>query len=283
MKTIKKFAAWGLLLSLLISFFAPAKNVLAASSKKTIYVVSSVKVNGTTANGKENYKSSVSYNKYGLLTKINNNGSENITDTFTYDKNQRLTKFTEKIGTGDAKDINTTNYSYKNGKLCKSTRNRQDGDKVVTTYTWKNGLITSSTLVTSWLQNGKTESVTTKSSYKYKNNHVCYAKDSSNGYKNEFFITHDKKGNVTKFVYKNNSNKKAILNVSSKITYDKNKRATKIVNEFKSPFLDKAEKFTKTVTYKKITVDKKYASAIANQQWQLLNANFNSIGIGFAW
>ena len=43
------------------------------------------------------------------------------------------------------------------------------------------------------------------------------------------------------------------------------------------------DNYTKTIKYKKIKVSKKNVKLIKEQQWQLLNANLNRLGIGFAW
>ena len=71
---------------------------------------------------------------------------------------------------------------------------------------------------------------------------------------------------------------------SANITYDKSrKRMKKAKTKFHRPMMRGTDNYTKTIKYKKIKVSKKNVELIKEQQWQLLNANLNQSGIGFAW
>ena len=67
-------------------------------------------------------------------------------------------------------------------------------------------------------------------------------------------------------------------------TYDKaTKRMKKSKTRFRRSMMRGTDNYTKTIKYKKIKVSKKNVKLIKEQQWQLLNANLNRLGIGFAW
>ena len=57
----------------------------------------------------------------------------------------------------------------------------------------------------------------------------------------------------------------------------------KAKTKFHRPMMRSTDNYTKTIKYKKIKVSKKNVELIKEQQWQLLNANLNQPGIGFAW
>lgn len=241
-----------------------------AASKKTMYVVSSIKEKGVLRSfGKDSYTVKVTYTKKGLIKKINIPCKEGLVYTFTYNKKNRLTKFVEEIKNGDFKCVNTYTYTYKDGKLKTRTLKSTNGDTEKRTYDYKNGYRVLSNNITTWKENGKTETEKSKETATYKNGHVKTL-NRVGIYSQTYSM--DSRGNYTKYVLKAADGtiiKDGYLKAS--MNYDKNNRITKRVVAYKNPMMDREEKITQTVKYKKITVDKKYAAMIEAQQWQLLN------------
>lgn len=262
----------------------PAYQVHAAS-KTTVYVVESIKYKGNSEDGKENFTQKISYNKNGLITKINTPNIASIKQTFTYDKKNRLKKLVQTTAHGGLKGTVTTAYSYKNGLLyTKKTVNIGGGTESFT-YTWKNGVIKSAEFLDSWkTSDGSVVSLKHDLTYTYKKGHVVKQTAKNEQGTNVAKVTLDNKGNAIKGAYYMNGEKNVEFVYSAGITYDKStKRMKKAKTKFHRPMMRGTDNYTKTIKYKKIKVSKKNVELIKEQQWQLLNANLNQAGISFAW
>ena len=284
MKKLKGRLRHLILFFTIILMILPAYQVQ-AESKKTVYVVASIKYKGSSEDGKENFTQKISYNKKGLITKINTPNKASIKQTFSYDKKNRLKKLVKTTANGGLKGTATTTYSYKNGLLhTKKTVNIEGGTEFFT-YTWKNGVITSAEYLDSWKNNDGSVSGTKHSlTFKYKKGHVVEQTDKNVYGTNVAKVTLDKKGNAIKGAYYMNGEKNKDFVYSADITYNKStKRMKKAKTKFHRPMMRGTDNYTKTIKYKKIKVNKKYVKQIKEQQWQLLNANLNQSGIGFAW
>lgn len=272
-----------LLLSIILMIL-PTFQVQAAS-KTTVYVVASIKYKGSSEDGKESFTQKISYNKNGLITKINTPNIASIKQTFTYGKKNRLKKLVKKTANGGLKGTATTTYSYKNGLLyTKKTVNIGGGTELFT-YTWKNGVITSAEFLDGWKNDdGSVTSTKHDLTFTYKKGHVVKQTDKNEHGTNVAKVTLDNKGNVIKGAYYMNGEKNVEFVYSAGITYDKStKRMKKAKTKFHRPMMRGTDNYTKTIKYKKIKVSKKNVELIKEQQWQLLNANLNQSGIGFAW
>ncbi len=270
MSRMKKYIAITLAFVMSFVLLVPAKQVSAAS-KKTIYVVDSIKVKGVDRAGeKVNYTQKIKYNKKGFITKINQPDSQTIVYTFSYNKKNQLTKFVINVTGGDYPGKSTYKYTYKNGLVKTRKQDSGDSDKETSTYTYKNKKLVSEKKKSSWKnESGETETETLKYKYTLKNGHITKWTDE---YSNTMKTTFDKKGNITKRVFSNKDGD-VISDVLFKatLTYNKSGRMTKRVAQYKNPMMSAKEKVTETIKYKKIKVSKSYADAIEAQQWQLLN------------
>ncbi len=249
-----------------------------AATGKSVYVVSAIKIK----DGSDSYTKKLSY-KNGFITKIETPSSvEELLETFSYNKNYELKKYVQKVLSGDWKGFQeTSTYQYKKGLLVKKVTERNDSDRDTMSYSWKNGKIVSAESNSTWKdENGEEGKSSATYEYAYKNGHVV-----KETIKNSFAtmgskITLDINNNITKYQMTGNPDSY----YKAAITYDKNKRISKMTVRYKNPMMGSEVKQVMTIVYKKVTVGSKYVSAIKAQQWQLLNGgNRSSLAANFAW
>ena len=240
-----------------------------AASKKTIYVVSSVKIK----NGSKTIKPKISYTK-GLIKKITLPGEKM---TFSYNKKKQLKKYVDNKTTGEFKGKEVVTYTWKNNLMQKRT-SKVPGryDISVSTYKYKKKQLTAGKTVSKWVEDGKNYKYVGKETYKCKKGMPVYVGQTSNSNKEKFSTAntfkYDKKKNITRRIMTMNGKKFSNSYYKAKITY-KNGRVSKMKTEHLIPMgmNEKPAKCTITVSYKKIKVKKAYAGTIEKQQWQLIN------------
>jgi len=255
MKHLKRTMVLFLALIMTITILPAA---VQAASKKTVYVVSSVKVeeNGKTTAIK------LSYNEKGLLTKITSTyADEKTTETFSYNKKYQLTKYVKKVISGEHKGVNETlTYTY-NGKGQRTSKASEDYKE---TYKYN----TKNQITTAVSERGETN-------YKYKNGHVKKATGTD---PLTYSATFDDHNNIKQWSNKFNTEK--IGYGSYTFTYYKNGRAKTLKKTFKPNPMGTEKTQTLTFTYTKMTVPADQADTIADQQWQFINGDGV---VGFAW
>ena len=255
MKHLKRTTVLILALIMTITLLPAAAQ---AASKKTVYVVSSVKVveNGKTTAIK------LSYNENGLLTKIASTyADEKTTETFSYNKKDQLTKYVKKILSGKHKGDNET-FTYTYNK--KGQRKSKDSKDYKVTYKYNSG----NQIITAVSEHGDTN-------FKYKNGHVKKASGTGPITYSATFDDHD---NIKEWSNKFNTEK--IGYGSYAYTYYKNGRAKTLKKTFKPNPMGSEKTQTLTFTYTKMTVPANLTDTIADQQWQFINGNGV---VGFAW
>lgn len=266
MKNGKKLLALIFTLTLMLCSVTllPAEKANAAA-KKTVYVVSSMKVK----KGSKTLKVKVSYDKKGFLKKISESGK---TQTFSYDKKHQIKKFVDNVTTGDHKGKSTRTYTWETGRLTKMVGKRGE-DKSTSKYTYNDaGQIVSCEMIDEWDDGSSTQSLT----YSYKNGHlvktVLISKEGDDTHESIVTRTLDKKKNITKSKFLLDGSDKLGFGYKAKITYKKG-RPSKMATSFLHGMMPGTAKQTVTITYKKIKVDKFFKDKIDAQQWQLINCS----------
>lgn len=259
-----------LLVAVIVIAFVPVIGQADAASKKTVYVVKSIKIK---QNGKT-YISKISYNKDGLITKAVH-PSEDAIMTYTYGKNGEIRSYEEKVTSGKLKGfVGKKTYNWKDGKMVKLTGTISEpgssgDDSFDTKFTYKGKKVVKSHSTERYFnEKGEPESYDQDIRYTYKDGKVVKA---------EGMITttykYDKKGNLNdmKITFKNKDGKIETPGYyKARISY-KNNRAHTLKTENKNGMMDKPIKNTQTYSYKKIKVSKSLADKIAAQQWTLVN------------
>lgn len=263
MKRLKTLMLTALTLMTAVAFLPSGARVQAAS-KKSVYVVTKIKV----MEGKSKTTIKLTYNKTGLLKTIDSPiVDEKSIETFTYNKNNQLIKMVDDSVFHGEKNHSVFKYSWKKGRKVSKTE-IYDGNPILLKYTYNSkGQIVS-----------ETGGMGGKTTYKYKMGQVFKSDNEQLHYKANL----DKKGNATSWTrtYYNKNEKKSekIGYCNARFTY-KSGRVKKLTKTFKNnPMQDKERTQTRTFIYKKISVPKKLADSIADQQWKLINETE-----GFAW
>ncbi|MCR5469231.1 MAG: hypothetical protein K6F37_09740 [Lachnospiraceae bacterium] len=268
MKQMRKFVVFILAVTLVFAAMPIAQ--VQAASKKNVYVITKVKVK----QDGESTTTKLAYNKTGLLKTITD-PREDLTETFKYNSKGQLTEYKETIKSGDHKGNNTTRkYTWKNGLLTIITWSGSDGSKDKYELKYKNKKLNKVLVTSTWTNdNGKKETDTRdKKITLNKKGHISKIEEANITEMGTF----DKNGNVTKWsaVYDGNE----VGYVKTTYTY-KNGRVIKLKRESYNPMMNNPLKETWTITYSKKSVDKKYVSYIAEQQWKFLNGNVEN----YAW
>ena len=230
------FADSGQTLTASASAAQPAMQTQASKAK--VYVISKIDYGYRT--------DKLSYNKSGLVTKINNGGG--YATQYTYSGSKIKNFYTSGEGTRFSSGVNT----YKNGKLVKvDNYGSHSGNTYHHTYTYKNGRIVkrSGTIAD--------QTITKKYSYNKKGYIAKMTTTTRSGSKATKYA-YDKRGNLTKEAgtsnrtYKNKYNKRGLITA-------------------KTTSYSASSSSTIKYSYKRITVPKKYVKAIKAQQRALIN------------
>lgn len=278
---MKRKLSLSLLLLFTISILAI--NVQAAS-KESVYVITSVKYDGNSAESKESYTQKIDYNNTGLIKTINTPSSEKITESFYYNPSGLLTKYVEKIGAGRMKGTIKCWYDYKKQKLVEK-KEAGSGYETEYEYTWKNGVIASAVVETEEVnEDGEDDDESEYErtyKYTYKNGSVVKITETPDDI--VFNRTVDKNGNITKQTLSVGGTQIKTSYYYATIKYDKNKRVSSMTVKFRVPMMQAGEKYVKTFSYKKMSVDKEIAPIVKAQQNQLVNASLRGNDAAFAW
>ncbi|MDO5701979.1 MAG: hypothetical protein Q4G47_01310 [Lachnospiraceae bacterium] len=269
-------------LSLLLLFTISILSIsVQAASKETVYVITSVKYDGNSAESKEAYTQTIAYNNTGLIKTITTPSSEKITESFYYNPSGLLTKYVRKIGAGREKGTVKCWYEYKKQKLVEKTE-KGPGYEAEYEYNWKNGVIASADVEFSETDESGEDGEDNEYVYKYtyKNGNVVKIKENNSIVFNR---TVDKNGNVTKQTLTVDGAQIKTSYYYATIRYDKNQRVSSMTVKARVPMMTAGEKYVKTFTYKKMSVDKEYAPYIKAQQSQLINASIRGNDAEFAW
>lgn len=211
--------------------------VSAASKKEYVYVLIS---------SDDGYKKTYTYNKNGLITKIDEGGSA---VTYKYDSKKRIKKCDYTGAPGTIRH-STVTYSYdKKGRIYKLN---SEGSHLSNTYCF----------TYSYDKNNKVVKVIedfsghgADSKYSYNKSKQIIKKTSGNSIYN---YAYDKRGNL-----------KSVKNTYSSTEYTNKYNKNKCL--IKRTTSTGNTKKVCTFKYKKIKVDKKYVKQIKEQQWALLN------------
>jgi YD repeat-containing protein len=185
MKISRSLVAIGIAIAVVFAF-VPVLGQVSAASKKTVYVVKSIKEveDGKTGTVK------LTYNKDGLLTKCVES-AEGVTVTYTYGKNGQLKSATEKSKHGTVK----ANYTWKSGKMVKKAGTRDGGDKFSNVIKYRGDKPISSDVTEQWIddQTGKAMVDKATCKYTYKNGKIV---KSTGRMGSVTTFKYDKKGNA---------------------------------------------------------------------------------------
>lgn len=245
-----------LVLGMVLTSVAPAY----AASSQTVYVITSVKQNGTKMN-------TFSYDGYGRLKKASlMKGMQKC--EFTYNSKNQLTKFRRSFN-----DWCNFDYTYNSkGQISKIKNYYTLTSNNKYAYDGLNSKL-------SYSNKGKVYKEVVKEGKKTYTNKYKY---NSKGLLTKAVIKHPQRKGTYKYTYdkKKNVQKVALTGTDWDETriytnkYNSSGRLTKQI--ITSVSGEDENKITYTYTYKKIKVSSKYAAMVKAQQWALINEGLNS-------